>query len=78
MDDVLVFALSLIGFYFLGLLTPFMFKRFILPRFSDWLQERVDSWRKPSEQSNPRKHTSCPECGAWGRHKKSCSRGKKK
>jgi hypothetical protein len=60
---------------FLGLSSPFMFKRWILPRFSDWLQEKVEDWRKPS---NPTKRKACPECESFGKHKITCSRRKKK
>jgi len=70
-DYLIIFLIGL----FLGLLSPFMFKRWILPRFSDWLHEKVDGWRKPS---NPTKRKACPECGSFGKHKITCSRRKKK
>ena len=73
-DYLIIFLTGL----FLGLSSPFMFKRFILPKFSDWLQEKVDGWKKPSEQSNPTKRKACPECGSFGKHKITCSRRKKK
>ena len=78
-DYLIIFLTGL----FLGLFSPFMFKRFILPKFSEWLQEKVDGWRKPSKTSNftthiPTKRKACPECGSFGKHKITCSRRKKK
>jgi len=67
-DYLIVFLFGLL----LGLFSPLMFKRWILPKFSEWLQEKVDSWRV---QSNPTKQKVCPECGSSRRHKKTCSRG---
>jgi hypothetical protein len=49
-DYLIIFLTGL----FLGLFSPFMFKRFILPKFSDWLQEKVDGWRKLSNQIGKR------------------------
>jgi len=70
------YLILFLAFYILGLCTPLLLKRLILPKLSEWLQEKVETWKTSAKTSNPTKRKTCPVCGSPGRHKKGCSRSK--
>lgn len=52
MDDLAIYLLLLLIIYLFGMFSPSIFKRLILPRLADWLQDKLERW-KPKKPSNP-------------------------
>jgi hypothetical protein len=67
--------------YILGIFTIPIITKLVLPL----LKKQIVKWAEGKQDmtsifhlGKPKKREGCPECGSSGRHRKECSRGKKK
>jgi hypothetical protein len=69
--------------YILGIFTPLIISKLLLPLIIRWAKNQTEKGSISSIGSifdfkKKKKREGCEECGSSGRHRKKCSRGKKK
>jgi len=68
--------------YILGIFTPLIITKLVLPLIIRWAKNQTEKGSISSIGSifelKKKKREGCEECGSSGRHRKECSRGKKK